>query len=171
MSKVLSVSIPFIFLGSCVAWFSLWLRDARRPPEIAEGVNRVDWLPVEATNINYYRSYGFTAYEFQISEPGFRAWAANAARKPGSEYVFYRPVTDVADLEESHFFPIIQRYNYFLDRHEYSPEDSGAADLHKGASIEITNGLWGEMRRGSASGYSIGYDRETGTAYWQTNPR
>jgi hypothetical protein len=27
------------------------------------------------------------------------------------------------------------------------------------------------MRRGSAGGYSIGYDRDTGTAYYQTNPR
>ncbi len=98
MSKIIAVSIPFLFLGSCVGLFTLWWRDVSRPPEIAEGVNSVEWLPVEATNIKYYRSYGFTAYEFQIDEPGFRAWAANAARKPGSEYVFYRPVTDVADL-------------------------------------------------------------------------
>lgn len=106
LSKIVAVSIPILFLGSCAGLFALWLRDVNRPPEIAEGVYSVEWLPTEATNINYYRSYGFTAYEFQISETGFRKWAANPARKPSSEYVFYQSVTDGADLEKNHFPPM-----------------------------------------------------------------
>lgn len=145
-----------------------------RPPEIAEGLASVDWLPEEATDINYCRSYGFTAFEFKISEAGFREWAATAAYPPRSEYVKYQPVTEVSELEEDRFFRI-RRYNSYDAGGPVRPkdyEDYENYEEYLGATtMEIKNGLRGEMRRGSAGGYSIGYDRDTGTAYWQSNPR
>jgi len=145
--------------------FTLWIRGVNSPPEIGEDVISVDWLPAEATNINYYRSYVFTAYEFQISEAGFRKWAVTVAYE-SSEHVSYQPVSDLADFKEKRFFTI-ERYNRFIGE----DEDLDYSEHLKATSRKIENGLRGEMRRGSGGGYSIGYDRDTLTAYWQSNPR
>lgn len=45
-------------------------------------VERVGWLPEEATSVTYYRSFIRTAYEFSISEAGFRAWAEARGLRP-----------------------------------------------------------------------------------------
>src|SRR4029450_8888779 len=42
--------------------------------ETAENVDRVSWLPDSASNVSYYRSYNYTAYEFDISEDEFKKW-------------------------------------------------------------------------------------------------
>jgi hypothetical protein len=42
----------------------------------------VDWLPADATNISYYRSYSWTAYEFDIPQPAFLRWAGPWSPKP-----------------------------------------------------------------------------------------
>jgi len=48
--KLVVFSIPFLFLGSCIVLFSMWMRDASRPPEIGENLQRVEWLPEEAVS-------------------------------------------------------------------------------------------------------------------------
>ena len=146
-----------------------WVQSVNRPPEIAEGVKSVDWLPAEATDINFCRSYGFTAFEFKISEAGFLEWAATAAHRD-RDSIEYQPVTDVSEPTGKRFFPI-ERYNSYRAGDQDLPEDFDYDKHRRATTIEITNGLRGEMRRGSAGGYSIGYDRDTGTAYYQTNPR
>ncbi len=168
LPKIIWRSIPFLFLGFCAVMVARCAYPVIRPPEIAEGLASVDWLPVEATDVNYCRSYGFTAFEFKISEAGFREWAATAAYPPRSEYVKYQPVTDVSELEEDRFFRI-RRYNSYDAGGPVRPKDY--EEHLRATTIEIKNGLWGEMRLASAGGYSIGYDRDTGTAYWQWNPR
>lgn len=168
--KFAAIAIPVLFLGSCVAGFALWYYDASRPPEIAKNVESVDWLPAEATKISYYRSYVFTAYEFQISEAGFREWASTKEFRP-SDSVEFQPVTEVSEIHGKKLFPI-QRYNRFgVDGLEHSDDHESHAAFEKATTIDIRNGLRGESRRGSAGGYSIGYDRDTGTAYYQMNPR
>jgi hypothetical protein len=167
--KVVAFAVPILLFGSCAVMFARWVQEVNRPPDIAEGVKSVDWLPSEATDINYCRSYGFTAFEFKISEAGFREWAATVTHRP-REYVEYQPVTEISKLKENHFFPI-QRYNSRLAAGQDLPENFDYDKHHRTTTIEITNGLRGEMRRGSAGGYSIGYDRDTDTAYYQTNPR
>lgn len=61
--------------------FSLWLCYAayRDFTDIESGelLASVDWLPKEATNVSFYRSYFATAYGFAISEHGFRDWSGN----------------------------------------------------------------------------------------------
>lgn len=163
--KILAFAIPVLFLGSCVLMITQWAQHVNSPPEIAEGVKNVDWLPADATDINFCRSYGFTAFEFKISESGFLEWAATVTH-PDRDYVEYQPVTEISELIEERFFPI-RRYNANQDL----PEGVDYEDHLRNTTIEIKNGLRGEMRKGSAGGYSIGYDRDTGTAYYQTNPR
>jgi len=53
-----------------------------------ENVPSVDWLPASASNVSYYKSYSFTAYEFDISESEFNAWA----------WVKLEPVTDAVSV-------------------------------------------------------------------------
>ena len=43
--------------------------------ETGENVQSVDWLPASATSVSFYKSYSFTAYEFDIPESDFIDWA------------------------------------------------------------------------------------------------
>lgn len=80
-------------------------------------------------------------------------------------------MTEVSEIHGKKLFPI-QRYNRFgADGLDTSDDHESYAAFEKATTIEIRNGLRGESRVGSAGGYSIGYDRDTGTAYHQTNPR
>jgi hypothetical protein len=169
-STIILVSVPFLLLGFCALFIVLFLRDIDRPPEIGEHITSVEWLPAEATAISYFKSYGFTAYEFQIGESGFRDWAAEVAYDDHSEHVAFQPVTDVADLKGKGL-SAIQRYNFLMKNDDELPEKFKTPNFPTTSSIEIENGLRGEVRRRSGGGYSIGYDRDTGTAYWQSNPR
>jgi hypothetical protein len=169
LHKIVVFAIPALFLGSCAVMIAHWVQRVNRPPDIAEGMKSVDWLPAEATDINFCRSYGFTAFEFKISEAGFLHWAATATYRD-RDYIKYQPVTEISELKEKRFFPI-KRYNGYRTGGQDFPEDFDYDKHRRATTIEITNGLRGEMRKGSAGGYSIGYDRDTGTAYYQTNPR
>ena len=67
----LVIVAPFLLFG---LWFGLcaWLDSS---PEIGEDIPHVDWLPNSATNVSFYKSGSFTAYEFNISEPSFSEFA------------------------------------------------------------------------------------------------
>src|SRR5687768_14859438 len=45
--------------------------------ESGEHVARVSWLPESATDVSFFRSYSWTAYEFTIPEQDFLRWAAD----------------------------------------------------------------------------------------------
>lgn len=167
--KVIGIAIPVLFFGACAVMVAQFVHKVTRPPEIAEGVASVDWLPAEATDISYCRSYGFTAFEFKISEAGFREWAAAAAYQ-SRESVEFLPITEISELTGNRIFPI-ERYNSYGEAGRAVPAGVDYNEHRKATTIDIKNGLRGEMRRGSAGGYSIGYDRDTGMAYWQSNPR
>lgn len=167
--KIIGFAVPLLLFGACAVMFAHWVQRVNRPPEIAEGVQSVDWLPAEATDIHYCRSYGFTAFEFKISEAGFREWAATAAYQ-SRESVKFLPITEISERGEGRFFPI-ERYNSYGEAGRAVPAGGDYNEHRRATTIDIKNGLRGEMRRGSAGGYSIGYNRDTGTAYWQSNPR
>lgn len=167
MLRMILISGALLLLGYCSVVLTSFIRQVSRPGEVAEGIQSVDWLPAEATNISYYRSYGLMAYEFQISEAGFRKWAAEVAFEPASEFVIYEPVADVAKKEPRS----IQRYKFFVGKDQGSMEGSDEAEWFKSSLIEIKNGLRGELRFANGGGYAIGYDRDSGTAYWQSSSR
>ena len=149
--------------------FSMWMRDASRPPEIGENLQRVEWLPEEATSITFYKSYGYTAYEFKISEEGFLKWAENVVYE-SDDAASYQAITDVSNLVDGNQ-GFVRRYNFATEREAAKLKEIDYETYLQNTSVVITNGLWGSMRRGSAGGYEIGYDRITGTAYFQRNPR
>ena len=129
--------------------------------ERGENAPSVKWLPRGATNVSFYRSYLFTAYEFDIDERGFREWV-----KPYE----IQPI-------EGEFQ--IGRYNLLdsLSEMRGLPEDSEAfaeaRERHKKSSYKVlTNGYKHETRFGdSGGGRYIAYDLDTGRAFYQYNPR
>jgi hypothetical protein len=140
----------FVFFGSCgiVFWHVVIFENK------AEGVRSVPWLPKEATDINYYFSYSNTFYEFSISEAGFLQWV----KEKGFENKGWR---DFDGTWKPHSFKIVPRYGF-----------SGRSDPNQGnRSVEIADGIFIETRRTNGGGYTVGYDRKTGRAYYHSSPR
>ena len=125
--------------------------------ENGENVPAVDWLPEHASNVSYYHSYMFTAYEFDITEPEFLKW---------SEW-------EVAEISE----PVkIRRYNLFADvalpgQNSTQAEDAKfmAAMAQKSATID--DGLYYGHLQNNGGGIWVGYDRKLGRAFYQSAPR
>ena len=167
MLRMILISCALLLLGFCSVVLTSFIRQVSRPGEVAEGVGSVDWLPAEATNISYHKDYMTNAYEFQISEAGFRQWAAEVASEPVSEFLIYEPVADIAKDEPCCMY----RYKFFAGKKQASMKGSDEAEWFKSSLIEIENGLRGELRFRNGGGYSIGYDRDSGTAYWHWSRR
>lgn len=120
--------------------------------ETAENVGRVDWLPRSASNISYYKSYNFTAYEFDIPEAEFLIWAARWKLLPISE-----PLK-------------ISRYclkNNCPDFRNYDEWEQWDERGH----VTIAVGWYFRRRWSGCGGEDVAYDRTVGRAYFQTNPR
>ena len=123
-----------------------------------EGVASVPWLPESASNISFYRSYMYTAYEFDISEQDFSKWTW----------------LDVAEIST----PVtITRYKTFTTKIPELSANPTASELlaHQTAydeqSATISDGLYYESRRNNGGGVMVCYDRKIGRAFLQTNPR
>jgi hypothetical protein len=120
----------------------------------AEGIPSVSWLPEEATGINYYFSYNNNVYEFSISEDGFLKWVKdNGYENKGWQ--------DFNGIWKDHTSRIVYRYNYFGKQH---------VDLNQG-TVEIIDGVFIEKRQRNGGGYTVGYDRKTRRAYFQSSRR
>ena len=119
-------------------------------PETGENVPSVAWLPQTATNISYYKTYSWTAYEFDTDEKTFRSWAAK------------RKLKEINDIKR------IERYSYwnFIKMHS---TDSWSVESQHVAAIKA--GLYDEVRQDNGGGYKVGFDREHQRAYFQANPR
>lgn len=113
--------------------------------DTAEHRTNVSWLPNGATNVSYYRSYSFTAYEFDISEEGFLEWADgwNVA-----------PIT----LPES-----IWRYTKYTVAEPKRVEEAHTA--------MIASGYVHRSGQSSGGGMVVAFDREAQRAYFQSSPR
>jgi hypothetical protein len=76
---------PLIFIsGGFLLWITVVIY-SNSHPAIGENVKQVSWLPPEATNVSYYKTYSWTAYEFDIDEAGFRKWADDYKLSPIKE--------------------------------------------------------------------------------------
>ena len=123
-----------------------------------ENVPSVDWLPASASNVSYYKSYAFTAYEFDIVEQDFKA-CTNFDLLPITE-----PVK-------------VYRYSNAMGRGtKLKPNASSAEYLehletNEGRAAIVRRGLYHSHRRNNGVGVTVVYDREKGRAYFQSNPR
>jgi hypothetical protein len=146
-----TITIGLIFVGVVAAcgglqhWFLKWASKSEQGANLAQ----VSWLPQEATNVSFHRrNYGYQAYEFDISESGFRQWV---------EY----PVKEI-DQPFS-----IWRYSL--------PDCDRANEMYTSSTTPCTavirSGLYYEQVWSDGGRVAVAYDREHGRAYFQTNPR
>jgi hypothetical protein len=143
---------PFSLLG-------LWLGTAywsNAHPSLGANVESVSWLPADARNVSYYRTYSWTAYEFDIGEAAFRKWAAG-------EY----------DLKEISEPRSIMRYSYKnFARQWRGRRESDAYEAEKEKHFAaITDGLYHFETWRNGGSIHVVYDRQKQKAYYQSNPR
>ena len=127
--------------------FSIWYSNTY--PEFGEHVERVSWLPAEATDVSFFKSNSYTAYEFKISEDGFRKCVHSRWQ--------FEEISDKA---------VIRRYNYLL-----AMESTNDEELQVQTVARVKNGIVTSYTKGSGGGYHAIYDRDTGIGYIQHNPR
>jgi hypothetical protein len=149
-SLFLGVALLACGLGCVAGMFRLHVAVER-----GENVARVHWLPKSAANVSYYRSYKFTAYEFDIPEADFIAWSQWSLR----------PITSGKG---------VKRYNYRDVLAEYpgiDPYMSHADEIEARRWARISSGLYYEERWAGQGGVTVAYDRSKGRAYFQSSPR
>jgi hypothetical protein len=134
--------------------------------EKGENVPSVEWLPPSASNVSFYHSYSWTAYEFDIDEQGFLKWAEEwpVAKLTGGRVVtvprYLRmvlewpkdPIGPESEAEAEARFQVQGRYQ---------------ASVKK----EIRRGYYYERRDSNGGGVVVGYDLDAGRAYFQSSPR
>ena len=142
--------------GAALAiWFVRSMYVVLTQIETRENVPSVDWLPDTASNVSYYRSYLNTAYEFDISESGFRSWSR----------------WDVTEISE----PVtIERYSQLSKCPEPNATDEEweayfMADSERSATID--DGLYYGYRQDDFGGVWVAYDRKRGRAFFQSAHR
>ena len=159
--KVLTILIVIVTALACATLMLKSLHHHLAHVEYGEGVASVKWLPAEATNVSFYLSYNYTAFEFDIDERGFKEWV-----KPH----------EVQRIEGGFR---ITRYNFpenrlrmgrvALDSEDYEDVRERYWRL---SYMDITNGYKHKKLFGRSGGRRhIAYDLSTGRAYYQHNPR
>ena len=125
----------------------IWLVNISETGEMEQSV---DWLKEEdASEISYYISHVWTAYEYKTSEENFLKHANPAWRFKEIK----EPVT-------------VSRY---LLMTKYKGNPCGGT-LHESKAV-VKNGIYAEERWKNGGGYIAVYDRDTGKAYIQRNAR
>jgi len=125
-------------------------------PEIGENKSQVKWLPVQATNVSYYKTYSWTAFEFDLAEDQFKTWASKWDMKEIASPRALRRYT----------FRTLKCPKYDTNPHgDYSTWESQT-------KVVITNGLFYQTpERANGGGTFVAYDRDHGKAYYESHPR
>jgi hypothetical protein len=147
---LITVAIAIV-LGAGFVWYAI---ESTKKIESGQGVVTVSWLPTAATDISYYRSYGWTAYEFEISEEGFREWASKYPLKE---------IDDTVYMERWSWLDFSQESSH-LPTEEYQ-------SLRLSHLTSIENGLFGGISWENGGRELAAFDRKLGRAYFQSNPR
>lgn len=183
---VVFLMVPIALVGAFMHWV-VWSFDA------GENEARVDWLPPTASRVCWYRGYKATAFEFDMREEDFLAWA----RTPETRT---RLGVDVlVPIDSSRRNPsVVYRYLYYLAvvegraqaglPPELPPEmaEVGSFGLDARALAERRQSLparrrwtagvrtWVQAKRGwesktadgTDSGHRLIYDADSGRAYY-----
>lgn len=127
--------------------------------EVGENVPTVPWLPNSASNVSFYKSYSYTAYEFDIPETAFVNWSRWGLT----------PITQPVQ---------VWRYCLFQVANVPQPDPSASdeelkafSDLRNSGMATITDGLFYERRQRNGGGVRVAYDRNRGRAFYQSAPR
>lgn len=114
--------------------------------KFGKNVENINWLPATSTNISYYKSYFFTAYEFTISEENFLKLAEK-------EKWNVKKITEPVE---------VPRYTQGLHQNDDESPDDVAV---------ITSGYYYNERWGNGGNITVGFDDKKLRAYYQTSPR
>jgi hypothetical protein len=156
---VLSPIILIVLWSGGVAW-------SNAHPSMGENVARVDWLPASASNVSFYITHMFRAYEFDIPEDHFvalapgRNWKLSEINENGwrvSTYRMGRKMREKYDLPISDLSTEAEMAEYRRAQQIMEPS--------------VTNGLVYEVRYGNGGGITVVYDRTKQRGYVQSNPR
>jgi hypothetical protein len=137
--------------------------------ETGEDVARVPWLPDAARRVSFYRSYSFTAYEFDIAEQQFLTWAKDQGwevqrieREPRSVLRYHLAAGKVGAPADPPADATAQQMTSWQD----------AMQTYRSAiSKTIERGYFYDRRQSNGGGVTVGYDVDTARAYVQTSPR
>ena len=151
---VLFNPISLIFFAvSCAMW-------SNEHPKIGKNIKSVDWLPKEAHNISYYKTYSYTAFEFDISEEGFKKWAADY---------------DCKKIETPEKVCRYNRMTLKMPRFDSNViNDDAIKEFEKYQSTvnaTIVNGYYYRKEYSNGGRTHVVYDLDKGRAYSQFNPR
>lgn len=124
--------------------------------DTGENVSSVNWLPDTASNVSFYKSYSFTAYEFDIPESDFVNWSR----------------WDLLPIDKPVSIP---RY-CFIDVPDSAPngmaQDWQALEsAYARRFAKITKGLYYKYSQDNGGGVWVAYDRDARRAYYHSAPR
>jgi len=155
------VGVLMVWPGICIMLLAAWIIPALwydSHPETGENFAKVNWLPPSAKNVSYYKSYSWTAFEFDINEVDFRQWATLWMLKE-------------IDKEQT-----ICRYSYlnFLKEKQSAKTENDWIAYENAKKIHlaiVSKGLYDSKIYHNGGGYNVVFDRDKQRAYFQSNPR
>lgn len=149
--------LTFVTLTAVVIWSALGTYSHFTRVEYGENVPSVSWLPKTATNVSYYRSYAFTAYEYEISEDELMK---HSPRKLGAidgtvsvpRFSFHRPLPEFGPNPTEKELQIL-------------------AEAFHGKWADVNDGWYYSSRFNNGGGVISAYDRRQKKAYYWSAPR
>jgi hypothetical protein len=156
--QLVKFSLKWLFGAVAAAAFFIWSVLAFTVVEYGENQASVNWLPKSATNVSYYQSYAFTAYEFAIPEAEFLKWSGKKLM-PIDETIsiprYCFPRTKVPVVGPN---PTVQ-------------ELDNQMQVYESRTAQVANGLHYTHRRQNGGGVIVAYDRDRGKAFFWSSPR
>lgn len=157
----IAVGSVMVFPGIFIVLFATWLglvMWSNAHPKTGENVAKVSWLPASASNVSFYKTYSWTAFEFDISEDEFRKWAA------------HRTLKEIVKEEK------ICRYSYWKfcrKKHSVKTDEelTDYMNAEKRHYAVVSKGLYDSRRHDNGGGYHVVFDRDKQRAYFQFSPR
>jgi len=152
----------FLFCLLALAW--LWVggvawSDAH--PDVGVNAPSVKWLPEAATNVSFYKTYSWTAYEFDIDEAGFRKWAKK---------LDLRPIQDAKFINRHSWREFSREANERCN--ETGELGAWVYPVERKHFAVVRNGLFHKHTNGVNGGQThLVYDRDDGRAYYTSNQR
>lgn len=154
-NKIIIAIILLILIVNPFTLYFFGVMWSNKHPDKGENVKSVKWLPSDAKNVSYYKTYSWTAFEFDMPEQSFNKWI--------NKKWMMKPI------EKEH---LIERSCLRNGNHKtcscYQKECNNPKEK---CFALITNGVYDSQRWSNGGGYNVAYDRDAQRAYYQYNPR
>jgi hypothetical protein len=148
-----AIIVAAVVVSNTVTLGIVWFREVQwsnNHPETGTKLSAVDWLPPSASDISYWKTYSWSAWEFTMNEEEFPPYEL-------------REIDDIQSIERF-------SWRESLRSRQGSDGDSWEQEERRHVAT-VRNGLFATERRKDGGGYKIVFDRETNRVYHQSNPR